>query len=104
MNDDELEARLARWLPSDAPPDLLRRLRAAAPPTRMERWSWPLAYTALSAAWVVILALWLLTPRAEPAPAAGMARADAAPVDTPAFTSALAMERSFLFHNNPDEL
>ena len=43
MNDEELESRLARWQPTDAPPELLRRLRFAEPPTRTARWfaRWP---------------------------------------------------------------
>ncbi len=107
MNDEELEARLARWQPTDAPPELLRSLRAAAPATARgaaRGWSWPLAYAGLAAAWGVILTLWLSTPHAEPTSAASTAQVDAVPVDTPAFTSALAMERSLLLHNNPDQL
>ncbi len=104
MNDKELETRLARWRPADAPPELLRNLRAAAPPARTRRWSWLLAYAALSAAWVVIFTLWLLTPREELVPASGIAQTDAAPTSTPAFPGTLAMERSFLSQSNPDQL
>ena len=107
MNDDELEARLERWQPADAPPELLRNLRAALPTAARTtgRWSWPLAYAALSTAWIVILALWLTTPQTRSIPAAGnVARAEAIPADGSAPTSALAMERSFLARNNPDQL
>ncbi len=121
MNDENLEARLARWRPAEPPSELMRRLHAAAPPAQAERrprrravgwfggvsWRpWPLAYAGLLMAWALILALKLTTP-SSPEPAAPMATAqtDPAPTDTPAFVGSLAAERTFLLtHNTPDQL
>lgn len=106
MSDDEdLEARLARWQPADVPPGFLRRLRAAEPPGRTARWSWPLAYAGLSVAWAVIFALWLATPYRTDSPGGtSFAQTAAGPPTTPAPANALAMERAYYRSHHPEQL
>jgi hypothetical protein len=121
MNDEGIEARLARWRPARPPSELMRRLHGAVPVARTEprprrdaggwfgglAWRpWPLAYAGLLAAWVLIFALRLTTPR-EPKPATSVAtvQTDPAPADAPALAGTLAAERSFyLTRNDPDKL
>ena len=118
MNDDEdLEERLGRWRPAEAPPDLLRRLQALEPPTRarhpwrsMIDWlraappPWRLAYAGLLAAWALIFALRLTTPFSpEPPGRAAIAQADAVPANAPVLVSTLAREYTFFLARNPSD-
>ena len=121
MNDDDVEARLARWKPARPASELMRRLHASVPPAQVElrpmrragkrfgSWSQrplPLAYAGLLAAWTLILALRLLTPSdPEPTPPAATAQTDAVPNDAPTFAGTLAAERTFLLtRKNLDQL
>ena len=121
MNDENVEARLARWKLAEPPPELMRRLHAVAPPAQVPPplqwraggwfggWSWqpwPLGYAGLLTAWALILALRLLTPSDPPSSArlAG-AQIDTAPAAAPALAGTLAAERTFfLARSNSDPL
>lgn len=117
MNDENLEARLARWKPAQPPSELMQSLHAAAPPAPPERRSrrqfggswwqpWPLAYAGLLSAWALILTLRLLTPSdPESAVPVTTAQTNRVPDDAPAFAGTLATERTFfLTRNNLDQL
>lgn len=121
MNDEEVESKLARWRLARPPSDLMRRLHAAAPPSparqprsRAVGWwlggwpwrSWPLAYAGLLAAWVLILALRLLTPSGPPPVArSATVQTDLASANAPVLAGTLAAERTiFLTRNDPDPL
>ena len=121
MNGKDVEARLARWQPARPASELMRRLHDSVPPAQVNRrllrcagnrsgiWSWrpwPLAYAGLLVAWMLILALRLLTP-SDPQPIARpvITQTHPAPAPTPALAATLAAERSFfLDRNNLDPL
>ena len=122
MNDySDLERRLSQLIPTEVPDELQRRLRAAEPPSRaasphlhlpgfLAAWwrPWPLAYTGLGAAWVVILLLHLLTeappPTASYAPVAQSSDRTTDPASA-TLTAGFSPDRAILLtRNNPDSL
>ena len=123
MNDhSDLEKRLRRLLPVEVPGELRHRLLAAEPPARTVwlrlRWPgflaawfrpWPLAYTALGGAWVVIFLLHLLAPAPPSAgryvPVASFSGDRANPARA-TFTAGFSLDHAFLLTRsyNPDSL
>jgi hypothetical protein len=90
----------AAWEAIPARPPLRRRVAAEL---RLWLWPHPLAGGALVAAWLLILAFWLMTPAVSPEPAGSrMAwHAGESHEDSPA----LAADRALLLaHNDPDGL
>ena len=112
MNDhSDLEKRLRRLLPVEVPGELRHRLLAAEPPARTVwlRLRWPLAYTALGGAWVVIFLLHLLAPAPPSAgpyvPVASFSGDRANPARA-TFTAGFSLDHAFLLTRsyNPDSL